>query len=95
MKKNNVVAIILKVYACVNFFACLIIGPKIADDFIPYRFESSFTTYFILVAVVVNFGIYAFGEVVQLLHDIKINTQKAQDEQKDNLKDIEANLPEM
>ncbi len=70
MKSKNTVAQVLKVYAVINFIVCIIlsivIGKNIDIDEIGI--------YFFAVSLVTNFAIFAFGEVVQLLHDIKINT---------------------
>ena len=70
MKSKNTVAQVLKVYAIINFIAgiilSIVIGKNIDIDGIGI--------YFFAASLVINFVIFAFGEVVQLLHDIKINT---------------------
>ena len=70
MKSKNTVAQILKVYAVINFIACIILSLIIGKDIN----IDGIGIYFFAVSLVTNFAIFAFGEVVQLLHDIKINT---------------------
>ena len=69
MKSKNTVAHVLKVYAVINFIACIILSFTIGNDII-----YGIGIYFFAVSLVINFAIFAFGEVVQLLHDIKSNT---------------------
>ena len=69
MNTKNIVAQVLKVYAIINFVVCLIMSVNIGNIF------DGMGIYFFAVSLVVNFGIFAFGEVVQLMQDIKINTQ--------------------
>lgn len=69
MKSKNTVAQVLKVYAIINFIAGIILSFTIGSDII-----DGIGIYFFAVSLVINFAIFAFGEVVQLLHDIKINT---------------------
>lgn len=70
---QNTVAKILKIYAVINAICSLILG-------LYFRGESDspiiigICIYFIATAIVASFGIYAFGEVVQLLQDIKDST---------------------
>ena len=72
MKVKNTVAQILKIYAIINFFCCLILSIVIGDKVN----INGIGIYFFAASLVTNFIIFAIGEVVQLLHDIKINTQK-------------------
>ena len=69
-KTKNQVASILKGYAIFNFIVVVIAGIVLsAQDGEPIYFAVAFG-----VGLVVNFAIYAFGEVIQLLQDIKDNT---------------------
>jgi len=70
MKKENLVAKIIKIYAFVNQFGCIIAALIIGDD----SYIHGAGWYFFFASLVVNFAIYAFGEIIQLLHDIKLNT---------------------
>ena len=70
MKSKNTVAHVLKVYAVINFIACIILSFIIGKDIN----IDGIGIYFFAVSLVTNFAIFAFGEVVQLLHDIKSNT---------------------
>ena len=93
MNAENTVAKVLKVYAIINAAAGVLLGIIIGASL------ESFL-YCIMIAGVVavaSFGIYAVGEAIQLLHDIKLNTsaQTLPAEKKTLLQDIEANLPEM
>jgi len=72
MKKRNTVALILYIYAIVNFIACVIVSFAIGD-----WYEAEFGIIFFALSVVVNFGIYALGEIIQILHDIRLNTSGA------------------
>lgn len=72
---ENNVAKVLKIYAIVNAACGLLLG-------LYWRGESDnplilgICIYFIVTCIVASFGIYAFGEVVQLLQDIKDGTNK-------------------
>lgn len=71
MQKKNTVASILKVYAIINAVGGLILALLLGDEI------SGLLAFGVFVAVaVVSFGIYAFGEVIQLLEDIKTNTSR-------------------
>ena len=70
MKSKNTVAQVLKIYAVINFIACIIFSFIIGKDIN----IDGIGIYFFAVSLVTNFAIFAFGEVVQLLHDIKSNT---------------------
>lgn len=67
---KNTVAKILQVYACINAIAGIIWAILLAD-------EISGTVAFLAfsVTLVASFLIYALGEIVELLHQIKCNTQ--------------------
>ena len=90
MDSKNPVASILKIYGIINAFACMIFGIVLKDR-LPYSLEY-LSTIEIAAGIVVSFLIYAFGEVIQLLHDIRSNTstssQKKEDVQSDELPDI-------
>ena len=66
---QNTVAKILKIYAVINALAGVFLGFYIAQELIP-----EFCFVFAGACIVASFGIYAFGEVVQLLQDIKDGT---------------------
>ena len=65
---------ILKVYAIVNAIIGCIIGLSGLSDSYNEIFNMVYTI-FLGACIVVSFGIYAFGEVVQLLQDIKDGTK--------------------
>ena len=65
-KNKNMVAVILKVYAIVNAIIGCIIGLSGLSDSYNEIFNMVYTI-FLGACIVVSFGIYAFGEVVQLL----------------------------
>ena len=73
-KNKNMVAVILKVYAIVNAIIGCIIGLSGLSDSYNEIFNMVYTI-FLGACIVVSFGIYAFGEVVQLLQDIKDGTK--------------------
>ena len=73
-KNKNMVAVILKVYAIVNAIIDCIIGLSGLSDSYNEIFNMVYTI-FLGACIVVSFGIYAFGEVVQLLQDIKDGTK--------------------
>ena len=70
MKSKNTVAQVLKIYAVINFIFGIILSISIGKNID----IDGIGIYFFAVSLVTNFAIFAFGEVVQLLHDIKINT---------------------
>ena len=70
MKSKNTVAQVLKIYAIINFIVGLILSIVISRNVD----IDGIGIYFFAASLVINFVIFAFGEVVQLLHDIKINT---------------------
>ena len=73
-KNKNMVAVILKVYAIVNAIIGCIIGLSGLSGSYNEIFNMVYTI-FLGACIVVSFGIYAFGEVVQLLQDIKDGTK--------------------
>ena len=70
---KNIVAQILKIYAIVNAVVGLFIFLSMQESYLDLIESLSFV--FLGACIVVSFGIYAFGEVIQLLQDIKDNTQ--------------------
>lgn len=69
---KNKVAKILKIYAIVNAIVCMIASIWIGFD---YDF-----IYFVVgaaISIVVNFAIYAFGEIIDLLDRIRQNTENS------------------
>ena len=73
MQNQNMVAKILKIYAIVNAVAGLLISLSMHDSYVDLIESLSFV--FFGLSIVVSFGIYAFGEVIQLLQDIKDGTK--------------------
>lgn len=70
---KNIIAQILKIYAIVNAVVGLFIFLSMQESYVDLIESLSFV--FLGACIVVSFGIYAFGEVIQLLQDIKDNTQ--------------------
>ena len=74
MKANsekNAVATILRVYAIINAALGLFISLFVADDYTP-----AVGILFFAVILGASFLIFSFGELIKLLHEIKLNTQK-------------------
>lgn len=69
MKKSNEVADILQTYAAINGIAGFCLMFYIASDF-----NWVIAVLYFAAVVVVSFLIYAFGEVIKLLQQIKDNT---------------------
>ncbi len=73
MKSTNTVAKVLKIYGIINGVASVIFAIILYNN-LPGNFD-----YLWIVAlsagIVASFLVYAFGEVVQILHDIRENTQ--------------------
>ena len=67
-KENNTVAKIMKVYAILNLVVCLILAFVIGGD------SETLGIIFFSIALCINFAIYAAGEVIQILHDIRRST---------------------
>lgn len=76
-RKRNVVATILKVYAILNALCGFVIFLSMQDSYYGAvgDFMSNISILFLSACIVVSFIIYAFGEVVQLLQDIKDGTR--------------------
>lgn len=87
MNNENSVAKILKVYGIVNGIASLVLAIILHHN-LPRAFDSLWIVEF-GAGLVASFLIYAFGEVIQLLQDIKYNTlHKPVPENHDELPDI-------
>ena len=72
--ENNTVARIFKVYAILSAVACFIfMYVLIAADYL----DTLGVIIWIGTSIVINFGIYAIGEAIQILDDIKQNTAKS------------------
>lgn len=70
--EKNTVATILQVYAIINALCGLILAFAVGADY------SGAVGILLFGTVLVASGfIYAFGEVIKLLHEIKLNTRKA------------------
>ena len=88
MGSENKVARILKTYGILNGICALIIGIIMMSDY------DGFIGIIVFAAgLVASFLIYAFGEVVQLLHDIRRNTAVSVEIQNSNSGDNE--LPDI
>ena len=74
---QNTVAKVFKVYSGVNSIACILLLFILAGT---TGISDVAGSIWIAVSIVVNFGIYAIGEVIQLLDDIKQNTAKARND---------------
>ncbi|TJX12724.1 hypothetical protein E9840_12190 [Tissierella creatinini] len=78
---KNTIAKLIKIYAIINGIACIILALVLSssDLFTNYSspfYEQGFPV-FVFVAgtgIVVSFGIYALGEIIDLLQGIKDNT---------------------
>ncbi len=72
--EKNTVAKIFKIYAILNAVACFIfMYVLIAADYL----DTLGVIIWIGTSIVVNVGIYAIGEAIQILDDIKQNTAKS------------------
>lgn len=91
--ENNTVAKIFKIYAILNAVACFIfMYVLIAADYL----DTLGVIIWIGTSIVVNVGIYAIGEVIQLLDDIKQNTAKTRSNaDMDTTANVAADLPEL
>lgn len=69
-KSNNIVAKIIQVYAYLNAIAGVILAFILSDDV-----GGVVAFLWFAVVLVVSFLLYAFGEVIDLLHEIKKNTR--------------------
>lgn len=90
---QNTVAKTFKVYAGVNFAACLLLFFIVAGKM---EINGAIAILWIATSIVVNVGIYAIGEVIQLLDDIKQNTAKVKSNaDMDATVNVAADLPEL
>ncbi|WP_125115447.1 hypothetical protein [Agathobaculum sp. Marseille-P7918] len=85
MQKKNVVATVLKIYAIINAVAGLVIFFSMQESYVDLIESLSFA--FLGLCLVFSFGSYAFGEVIQLLQDIKDNTRGAMNFISNNIND--------
>ena len=69
MNAQNTVAKILKIYSIINFAACFFLGCFLFEGL-----GSLVFAIWLAASICINFVIYACGELLQLLHDIKLNT---------------------
>ena len=69
MNRKNLVAKIMQIYAIINAAAGAIVMFLIADSL-----EWTVALIWFALVLVVSFFIYAFGEMIELLTEIKINT---------------------
>lgn len=67
-KQRNTVATILQTYAVINAIAGVIIAMVIGDMIAAYG------VIFFACCLVASFLLYSFGEVIKLLHEIRLNT---------------------
>ena len=72
MNRKNLVAKIMQIYAIVNAVAGAIVMILIADSL-----EWTVALVWFALVLVVSFFIYAFGEIIELLTEIKINTSSS------------------
>ena len=91
MQNKNIVAYILKIYAIVNAVVGCIIGLFWLSEDI--ELLSILSIFFIGLCLVFSFGIYAFGEVIQLLQDIKDGTKGTIDSIKNTQNNNSDDLP--
>ena len=90
---QNTVAKVFKVYSGVNSIACILLLFILAGT---TGISDIAGIIWIAVSIVVNFGIYAIGEVIQLLDDIKQNTAKTRSNaDMDTTANVAADLPEL
>lgn len=68
---NNFVASVIKIYSVVNLIGCIILTLIVSNSM-----GGLYAFVFFCIGLVVNFGMYAFGEIISLLQDIKDNTNK-------------------
>lgn len=72
--EKNTVASVLQVYAIINAICGLFLALRMADDY-----YSGVAVFLLFGTVLVASGfIYALGEVIKLLHEIKLNTRKTE-----------------
>ncbi len=76
MKSKNTAAAILKSYGIINGIIGVVLGIVIWNS-LPHSF-AYLSIIEVAVCIVISFLIYAFGETIQLLHDIKLYTCDSQ-----------------
>ena len=69
LKSHNIVAIVLQVYAYVNGAAGMILTLSLVEDW-----GAVVAAIFFASSLVVNFLIFALGEIIDLLQNLKENT---------------------
>lgn len=80
--KENKVAKTLKAYAILNAIGAVLVAIALNNN-LPMNISSEIAWVFFFASAFVSFLIYSFGEVIQLLQDIKNTTKpKPQKEQK-------------
>lgn len=83
LKAQNIVAKILQVYACLNAAAWVILAIIIAGEM-----GGIIAILACAVGILVSFFIYALGEIIELLNQIKLNTSGNQQFANDELPDL-------
>lgn len=74
MKTKNPVAKILQIYAIVNAAAGLILAFYINSEYYWFYDALPLAVLFLGGVIVSSFAIYAVGEIIELLNQIKLNT---------------------
>lgn len=90
-KTRNKVARILKIYSVFNVIGGIIIAILLGDN-LPYPIATFTPWIYFFSVIVVSFGIYAFGEIVDLLAQIRDNTKAGHAE---GTNEIYNNMPEI
>ena len=86
MNSKNLVAKILQIYAIVNAAAGLILALYINSEYHWYYDALPLLVLFLGAVLVSSFAIYAVGEIIELLNQIKLNTRNGTTE--DTLDDL-------
>lgn len=68
-REKNTVATILQIYAIANAVCGAILAVVVGS-----KYSAAIGILYCAVCIVVSFLLYAFGEVIKLLHEIKLNT---------------------
>ena len=71
---KNTVASVLQIYAIINAICGLFLALRMAND---YYYSGAVGILLFGTVLVASGFIYALGEVIKLLHEIKLNTRKA------------------
>lgn len=78
LKSKNIVAKIIQVYAWVNAGAGVIstflVGNFLADELRLYETGWVIAIFYLAAVILSSFLLYAFGEIIDLLQEIKSNT---------------------